>query len=80
LADLLVELVLLGFSMLAHLLATVAEDVRQAGQGLFLPSTNLRTVDAEHRAIWAVVLWALMALHSDFGLQAGRPILTRSGH
>jgi hypothetical protein len=48
LADLLVEFVLLGVGLLAHLLAAVAEDVWQAGQRLFLPPSDLGRVDAEH--------------------------------
>lgn len=31
-----------------HLFAAVAEYVRQTGQRLFLPTTNLRRVNAEH--------------------------------
>jgi len=38
LADLFVQLVLLGIGLLAHLLAAVAEDVWQTGQSLLLPA------------------------------------------
>ena len=48
LADLLEEFVLLGVGLLTHLLAAVAEDVGQAGQGLFLPAPDLGWVDPEH--------------------------------
>ena len=47
-ADLLVEIVLFGVGLLAHLLAAVAEDVGQTGQRLFLPASDLGRVDAEH--------------------------------
>jgi len=80
LADLFVELVLFGVGLLAHLFATVAEDVRQAGQRLLLPSTDLRRVDAEDLRNLGGCLVRLDGLHSNFGLQAGRVILACSWH
>src|ERR1035438_7342748 len=80
LADLFVELVLFGLGLLAHLLATVAEDVGQTGQRQLLPSTDLRRVNAENLRDLSGCLVRLDGLHSNFGLQAGRVILTRSGH
>ena len=41
LADLFVELVLVGVDLLAHLFAAVAEDIGQARQGLLLPAPDL---------------------------------------
>ena len=79
-ADLLVEFVLLGIGLLAHLLSAVAEDVRQAGQRLFLPAANLGRVDAEHLRDLSGRLVRLDGLDGDFGLQAGWVTLTRSGH
>ena len=72
LADLLVELVLLGVGLLAHLLAAVAEDVGQAGQRLFLPAADLGRVDAEHLRDLGRRLVRLDGLHGHLGLQAGR--------
>src|SRR5208283_5664253 len=66
--------------LLAHLFATVAEDVRQAGQRLLLPSTDLRRVDAEDLRNLGGCLVRLDGLHSNFGLQAGRVILACSWH
>src|ERR1022692_3994340 len=80
LADLFVELVLFGLGLLVHLLATVAEDVGQTGQRQLLPSTDLRRVNAEDLRDLSGCLVRLDGLHSNFGLQAGRVILTRSGH
>ena len=80
LADLLVEFVLLGVGLLAHLLAAVAEDVRQAGQRLFLPAADLGRVDAEHLRDLGGRLVRLDGLDGDFGLQAGWVTLTRSWH
>src|ERR1039457_6807891 len=72
--------VLFGLGLLAHLLATVAEDVGQTGQRQLLPSTDLRRVNAEDLRDLSGCLVRLDGLHSNFGLQAGRVILTRSGH
>src|ERR1039457_3759210 len=80
LADLFVELVLFGLGLLAHLLATVAEDVGQTGQRQLLPSTDLRRVNAEDLRDLSGCLVRLDGLDSNVGLQAGRVILTRSGH
>src|SRR5437588_3743607 len=80
LADLLVELVLLGVGLLAHLLAAVAEDVWQAGQRLLLPASDLGRMDAEHLRDLGGRLVCLDGLDGYFGLQAGWVTLTRSGH
>jgi hypothetical protein len=80
LADLFVELVLCGIGLLAHLFATVAEDIRQAGQRLLLPSADLRRVHGEDLRDLGGCLMRLDGLHCDLGLQAGRVILTRSWH
>src|ERR1022692_563436 len=72
--------VLFGLGLLAHLLATVAEDVGQTGQRQLLPSTDLRRVNAEDLRDLSGCLVRLDGLHSNFGLQAGRVILSRSGH
>ena len=48
--------------LLPDLLAAVAEDVRQAGQRIFLPAANLGRVDAEHLSDPELPLCALMAL------------------
>src|SRR5215471_9024493 len=80
LADLLVELVLLGIRLLAYLLAAVAEDVGQAGQGLFLPASDLGRVDPEHLRDLGCGLMCLDGLYGHLGLQAGWVTLTRSGH
>src|ERR1039457_6532382 len=72
--------VLFGLGLLAHLLATVAEDVGQTGQRQLLPSTDLRRGNAEDLRDLSGCLVRLDGLHSNFGLQAGRVILTRSGH
>ena len=57
LADLFVELVLLGVGLLAYLLAAVAEEVGQAGQGLFTssprPGSDARRTSA--RSGWCLV-------------------------
>ena len=47
LADLLVELVLLGFDLLELAVVPVAEDLGQAGHDLFLPTADLGRVHAE---------------------------------
>src|SRR5579863_6687498 len=80
LADLLVELVLLGVGLLAHLFAAVSEDVRQAGQRLFFPAAHLSRVDPKHLRDLGGRLVRLDGLDSDFGLQAGWVTLTRSWH
>ena len=51
LADLFVQLVFFRVGLLAHLLAAVAEDVRQAGQRLFLPTPDLGRMDAKYLPI-----------------------------
>jgi hypothetical protein len=43
-----VQFILFAVSLLTHLLPAVAENVRQAGQRLFLPATDLGRVNAEH--------------------------------
>src|SRR5258708_14385534 len=80
LADLLVEFVLLGVGLLAHLLAAVAEYIRQAGQRLSLPAADLGRVDAEHFRDLGGRLGRLDGLDGHFGLQAGWVTLTRSWH
>jgi hypothetical protein len=80
LADLLVEFVLLGIGLLAHLLAAVAEHIRQAGQRLPLPAPDLGRVDAEYLRDLGGCLVRLDGLDGDSGLQAGRVTLTRSRH
>jgi len=50
LADLFVEFVLLSVGLLAHLLATIAEDVRQTGQCLLLPAADLRGMNTKDLA------------------------------
>src|SRR5580693_7758096 len=71
LADLFIELVLFGVGLLAHLLAAAAEQIRQAGQGLLLPSANLRRVDAEHLCDLRVVLCARMASTATLAFRLG---------
>ena len=80
LADLFVQLVLLGVGLLAHLLATVAENVGQTGQRLFLPASDLGRVDTEHLGDLRCRLVRLDGLHGYFGLQAGRVTLAGFGH
>src|SRR5215472_1412469 len=79
-ANLLVEFVLLGVGLLAHLLSAVTEDVRQTGQRLFLPATKLGRVDAEHLRDLGGRLVRLDGLDGDFSLQARWVTLTRSWH
>src|ERR1700730_7612052 len=80
LADLLVELILFGVGLLAHLLAAVAEYVRQTGQRLLLPSPDLGRVDSEHLRDLGSRLVRLDGLHGHLGLQAGWVILAGFGH
>ena len=67
LADLLVELVLLGVGLPAHLLTAVAKNVRQAGQRLFLPAADLGWMDAKHLGDLGGCLVALDGLNGHFG-------------
>jgi len=71
LADLLVELVLLGIGLLAYLLAAIAEDVGQTGQRLFLPASDLGRVDPDICAMWAAVLCALIASTATLAFRLG---------
>ena len=80
LADLLVELVLIGVGLLAHLLAAVAEDIGQTGQRLFLPASDLGRMDPEHLRDLGRPLVPLDGLHGHLGLQAGWVTLTGFGH
>jgi len=80
LADLLVELVLLRVGLLAHLLAAIAEEIRQTGQGLFLPASDLGRVDPEHLRDLRRRLVRLDGLHGHLGLQAGWVTLAGFGH
>ena len=80
LADLFVEFVLLGVGLLAHLLAAVAEHVRQTGQRLFFSAADLGRVDAEHLRDLGRCLVRLDGLHGDLGLQAGWVTLAGFGH
>jgi len=79
LADLFVQLVLLGVGLLAHLLAAVAEDVRQAGQRLFLPASNLGRMDPKHLRDLGRRLVRLDGLPATLA-QAGWVTLTGFGH
>jgi hypothetical protein len=79
LADLLVEFVLLGVGLLAHLLSAVTEDIRQTSQRLFLPAADLGRVDAEHLRDLGGRLVRLDGLDGDFGLQAGWVLLRVRG-
>jgi hypothetical protein len=80
LADLFVELVLLGIGLLADLLAAVAEDIGQAGQRLFLPASDLSRMDAEDLRDLSRRLVGLDRLDGDLGLQAGWVTLAGFGH
>src|SRR6266849_4373040 len=80
LADLFVELVLFGVGLLAHLLAAVAEDVRQTGQRLFLPAPDLGRVDPKHLRDLGSRLVRLDGLHGYLGLQAGWVTLANFRH
>ena len=71
LAYLLVELILLGVGLLAHLLTAVAEDVGQTGQRLFLPASDLGRVDPDICAMWAAVLCALIASTATLAFRLG---------
>lgn len=76
LADLLVQLVLLGVGLLAHLLAAFAEDIRQAGQSLFLPASDLGRVDHEHlRDLGRRLNWPIESLLRAIVLTPPEPIL-----
>src|SRR5229473_3220070 len=65
---------------LADLLAAIAENIRQTGQSLFLPASNLRWMDTEHLRDLGRRLVRLDGLHSHFGLQVGRVILSSLRH
>src|SRR5277367_2338330 len=80
LADLLVELVLVGVGLLAHLLAAVAKDVGQTGQRLFLPAPDLGPVDAKHLRDLGRRLVCLDGLDGYLGLQAGWVTLANFRH
>jgi len=67
LADLFVELILLGIGLLAHLLAAVAENIGQAGQCLFLPASDLGRMDSEHLRDLGRRLVRLDGLHGHLG-------------
>ena len=71
LADLLVQLVLLGIRLLADLLAAVAEDVGQARQGLFLPPPTWVGWTPNICAICVAVLCALMASTATLAFRLG---------
>ena len=80
LADLFIQFVLFRVGLLADLLAAIAENIRQTGQSLFLPAPDLRWMDTEHLRDLGSRLLRLDGLHSHFGLQAGRVILSSLRH
>jgi hypothetical protein len=71
LADLFVELILFGVGLLAYLLATVAEEVGQTGQRLFLPAPTWVGWTPNICAICAAVLRALMASTATLAFKLG---------
>src|SRR5579872_1424384 len=79
-ADLLIELILLGVRLLAHLLTAVTENVRQSVQRLFLPAPGLGRVDAKHLRDLGRRLVGLDCFDSDLGLQAGWVTVAGFGH
>src|SRR5256885_3463296 len=76
LADLFIQFVLFRVGLLADLLAAIAENIRQTGQGLFLPASNLRWMDTEHLRDLVCRLLLEKKKNNHFGLQACRVILS----
>ena len=71
LADLLVELVLVGVGLLAHLLAAVAEDSGKPAIACFFQPPTWVGWTPKIWAIRAVVLWALMASTATLAFRLG---------
>src|SRR5246500_5873249 len=74
LPDLFVQFVPLRVCLQADLLAAIAENIRQTGQGLFLPASDLCRVDTERLRNLSSCLVSFNGFHRHLRLQTGRVI------
>src|SRR5438309_5117589 len=77
LADLLIQFVPFRVGLLADLLAAIAENIRQTGQSLFLPASNLRWMDTEHLRDLVCRLLLEKKIPSDVRLRGAELLLLR---